>query len=103
MPFAQRQNQGQRAGPEGLCQLLGQIRPLHKALGCFDRGDMGDQRVEAGPSLGLVNRCDGLSVAGVAAKAIDRFGRKSDQKTLAQKIGSLRDAAGICRQFLCAG
>jgi hypothetical protein len=39
--------------------------------------DMGDQRVEGGPALGLVEAGDRRGIGGVGAEAIDGLGRAS--------------------------
>ncbi len=41
--------------------------------------DMGDQRVEGGPALGLIEPRDRGRIGGVGAEAIDGLGRERDQ------------------------
>ena len=46
--------------------------------------DMGDQRIEGRPALGLVKPGDRGRIGGVGAEAIDRLGRERDQPALGQ-------------------
>ncbi len=45
---------------------------------------MGDQRIEGGPALGLVEPGDRGRIGGVGAEAIDGLGRERDQPALGQ-------------------
>ena len=46
--------------------------------------DMGDQRIEGRPALGLVEPRDGGRVGGIGAEPIDGLGRERDQAALGQ-------------------
>ena len=46
--------------------------------------DMGDQRIEGGPALGLVEPRDRGRIGGIGAKAVDGLGRERDQPALGQ-------------------
>ena len=79
-----RQHQRQRARPECLCQ---RDRPRLKA-GNKPRSreipDMGNQRIERGPALGLIEPRNRRSIGGIGAEAIDGLGRERDQPALGQ-------------------
>ena len=84
---AQRQHEGQRAGPERLGhppRLIAQHRIAGHGL---EIGQMHDQRVETRAALRLIDPRHGPVIAGVAAKAIDRLGGKADQTARPQDIG----------------
>ena len=91
----QRQNQGQRSGPEGAGEHFGPIIPFHQLLRCLYGRNMCDQWVETRPPLGRIDPGDGLAIAGITAQAIDGFGRKRDQPTGAQKRGGALQI-GLC-------
>src|SRR5690606_16348672 len=48
------------------------------ALGHGEVTHMGDQRIEARPTLGLEDARHGSAVGGVASQAVDRLGRNGD-------------------------
>jgi len=48
--------------------------------------DMGDQRVERRPSLGLVEPRDGGRIIGIGAEPIDRLGRECDQAAIGEAM-----------------
>ena len=50
----------------------------------LDIADMGDQRIERGPALGLVEPRDRRGIGGVGAEPIDGLGRERDQAALAR-------------------
>ena len=75
---AVRQHQRQRAGPEGLGQSCREGIEAGDAVGHGAIGDMGDQRVEARPALGLENTRHGDAVGGIASQAVNRLGRDGD-------------------------
>ena len=60
--------------------------------GLIHIGDMDNERVKAGPSLGRVNPCHCRPIARIRAQAIDRFSWQSDQCTLLQKGGGAGNA-----------
>ena len=70
------QDQGQRAGPETLGQLLRQRARqrhlVHEPGVCH----VNDQRVIERPLLGLENSPHGVWVQGMCAQPVDGFGRK---------------------------
>ena len=51
---------------------------------------MGDQRIEGGPALGLVEPGDRGRVGGVGAEAINGLGRERDQPALGQAARRFR-------------
>ena len=52
--------------------------------GGFEIADMGDQRIEGRPALGLVEPGNGRRVGGVGAEPIDGLGRERDQPAFRQ-------------------
>ena len=52
--------------------------------GGLEIADMGDQRIEGGPALGLIEPRDRRGVGGVGAEAIDGLGREPDQAAFGQ-------------------
>ena len=82
-------HQGQRSRPESLGQpprLF--IEHTHRFSGVRVR-DVGDQRIEARPPLGLEDRGHGLRVRSVGPQPIDRLGRQQDKRALPQGLGGL--------------
>ena len=73
------QHQRQRARPEGFgqqqCARVKTADPPRR----IEVADMGDQRIEGRPALGLVKPGDRGRVGGVGAEAINRLGRERDQ------------------------
>ena len=59
---------------------------------------MHDQGVEAGPSLGLEYPGHGEAVAGIGAKAVDRFGREGDQRACREMLRRAGDPGGVGRK-----
>ena len=51
--------------------------------------DMGDQRVEARPALGLEDGGDGGGIAGVGGEAVDRLGRQDDEAAGPERFSGL--------------
>ena len=83
------QHQRQRTRPERLRKPCGgriEARNLPRGR---DVGDVGDQGVEGGPSLGLIEAGDGRSLGGVGAEPINRLGRERDQAALPEAARSL--------------
>ncbi len=90
--IAHRRHQGQRARPEGRRQGLGaRVQPGDGARGLQVR-HMGDQRIEAGPALGLIEGGHGGGVASVGGQAVDRLGGQDHQGAGAQGLGRRRQA-----------
>ena len=77
-PGSALQHERQRAGPEAR-QLAGQRRELDQRFGHGEIGDMDDQRIEARPTLGLVDGEHCIGTGGVRAEAINRLGGKGDE------------------------
>ena len=87
------QNQCQRAGPEFLgeriCRRRDVARPVRELRGV---GDVYDQRVILRAALGGENFFDGFGVGRIGTKAVDGFGRKSNEASGAQgHYGSLHE------------
>ena len=59
-------------------------------------GNMGDQRIERRPALGLIEPCHRGGVGGVGAEAVDRLGRKRDQPAGGQGTSAASVAAPTC-------
>ena len=82
-----RRHQCQRSRPESLGQpprLF--IEHTHRFSGVRVR-DVGDQRIEARPPLGLEDRGHGLRVRSVGPQPIDRLGRQAEQLAVRQAAG----------------
>ena len=79
------QHQGQRARPERFGQRSRRRIEAADLPGGGEIADMGDQRVEGGPALGLIEPGDGGGIGGVGAEAIDRLGRERDQPAIGQR------------------
>ena len=92
---AQRQHEAERSGPEGRGQAFGLGADPGDGARGLQIGQMHDQRVEARPALRLEDPRDRHVRARVAAKAIDRLGRKGDKLALAQQRGGGGKAVGI--------
>jgi hypothetical protein len=94
--LADGRDQGQGTRPE----LLGQSqRPLVEdgdPARRLDVGDMGDQRVEPWPALGLEDGGYGLGIRRVGGQAVDRFGRQDDEAALAKRLGGVACRAQRC-------
>ena len=74
-----RQHQRQRPRPERFGKR-GRLRvEARNPPGGLDIADMGDQRIERGPALGLIEPRDRGGIGGVGAEAIDGLGRERDQ------------------------
>jgi hypothetical protein len=69
-PSRSRQDQGQRAGPEGVDQALREIGPAAAKVrhGAPTPGHMHDQRVVAGPALGGKDAGDAASLPASAPR-----------------------------------
>ena len=79
-----RQHQRQRAGPERLGQRQrGRVEAGDLPCG-GDIADMGDQRIEGRPALGLVEPGNRGRIGRIGAEAIDRLGRERHQPAFGQ-------------------
>ena len=67
----------------------------------LDIPDMGDQRIERGPALGLVEMRDRRRIGGVGAEAIDGLGRERDQPACGENARRGRHGGLAGRQNLC--
>jgi hypothetical protein len=76
--FAQRHDEGERAGPEGIGQPLRHGIEDADAIGHGAIGDVDDQRVEARAALGLVDARHGLPAGGVGGEPVDGLGGQRD-------------------------
>ena len=85
--LAERQHHGQRTGPELHCQPLGKLSEMSKLSRHFDVCDMHDQRIEIRATLGSINGGNGVGIAGVTGKTIDRFGWHGDDLPLLYHTG----------------
>ena len=86
-----RQHQRQRPRPERLGERGRLGIKTGNPPGGREIADMGDQRIEGGPALGLIKPGDRGGVGGVRPEAIDGLGRERDQPALGR--GSGRPAA----------
>ena len=77
----------------------GQNASASAVAGCVETGnppgggeiaDMGDQRIEGGPALGLIKPGDRGRIGGVGAEAIDGLGRERDQPAFGKAAAGLR-------------
>ena len=74
------------------------IKPAD-SLGGGEVADMGDQRIEGGPALGLVKPGNRGRVGGVGAEAINGLGRERDQPALARQRPASATAASPAGQI----
>ena len=91
-----RQDQGQRAGPEGVDQALRERR--HGGRERCDQGRLGhvdDQRVVLGAALETEDLQHGRRVVGACAEAVDSFGRERDELTLGEQVGRALDRTRV--------
>ncbi len=79
VPISQWRDQGQGARPEGLGELQCPVVQDGDTPGGRKVGDMGDQRVETRPALGLEDTGDSQRVTGVGRQAVDGLGREGDE------------------------
>ena len=85
-----RQHQGQRSRPERFGERKrGRIEAADRTGG-GEIADMGDQRVESGPSLGLIEAGDGKGIGGVGAEPVDGLGRERDQPAIGERARGRR-------------
>ena len=84
--IADRNNQRQGAGPECSGQGAGAIVEDGDAFGLIPVGDVRDQRVEPGPTLGLEDCRDRDRISGIRRQPIDGLGRQDDQPAGAERL-----------------
>jgi hypothetical protein len=85
-PGAARQDEGERAGPEGIDQLLRKRGHVAGKVGnACGVGHVHDQRVVAGAALGCKNLRHGSVAAGIGGQAVHGFGGQAQQRTAAQR------------------
>ena len=92
---AERQHEGQRAGPEGRGEPFGAGIDQREPHGRGEIGHVDDQRVEIGPPLGTVDRGHGLGPVGPRGEPVDRLGRQGDRLPRGQPRGGLGNRRGI--------
>ena len=80
----QRQHQRQRPRPEFLRQLSRNRVDAHQPLRHVEAGDMGDQRVEARPALGLEDARHRFAVGGVGGEPVDGLRRQRHHAAVAK-------------------
>ena len=85
-----RQHQRQRARPERLGQRDRGRVEVGNPLPGPEIADMGDQRIERRPALGLIEPRNRARVGGIGAEAIDGLGRERDQPAFGQNTRSRR-------------
>ena len=92
------QDQGQRPRPERVRQphRIGIEAP--DRLRRIEVFDMGDQRIERGAALGLVDPRDRGRIGGVGAEAIDGLGRERDQPASREAARGGVNARSPCGQ-----
>ena len=95
-----RQHQRQRARPERLGQRGRSGVKARDLPRGGDIADMGDQRIEGRPALGLVEVGDRGRIGGIGAEAIDGLGRERDQPALGQHTRRSRHGGLAGRQNL---
>lgn len=87
--IADRRDDGQRPGPEGLCQGTGVVVKDGDGLSLDSVCDVGDQRIEARPALGFKDGGDRDGVAGVGSQAINGLGRQNYETAGCESLGGL--------------
>ena len=92
---AARQHQGQRAWPEALGQHMRQAGRSHLAPGAAGIGEVGDQRVVPGTTLGGEHAADRRRIGGIRAEPVDGLGAEGDQPAAPQQVGGKGDARSI--------
>ncbi len=82
-----RQDEGQGPWPESFGEaprLAWKVRQIFSRL---NRKCVDNQRIEARSCLGAVDSRDGLATGGVRGKAVYRFGRHADQRSVSERGG----------------
>ena len=94
--FGERNDERERAGPEGLGEA--QSLPAEHSLALRSREirNMGNQWVEGRAALGGIDRRDGTALRRIGAEGVDRLGREGDRvPRLQEDCGALN--AGLVR------
>ena len=86
MPGPQWQYNGQRTGPEMICQQLGRIIPHDIFFGTGNIRHMHNQRIETGPAFRCVDVGNCGAVSGICTQSVNRLGRERDQIAAAQQL-----------------
>lgn len=87
--IADRRDDGQRPGPEGLRQGAGVVVKDGDGLGLYSVCDVGDQWIEARTAFGFKDGRDCNGVAGVAGQTINGLGWQNDETASGESLGSL--------------
>ena len=81
------QDDGQRAGPEGVSQFLGGLGNLpHQRRQLGKLADVDDQRVIRGPAFGRIDFFHGGAIQSVSSQAVHRFRRDGHQASPAEDL-----------------
>ena len=94
-----RQHQRQRPRPERLRKQDGLRVETRDPLRRFEVADMGDQRIERGPALGLIQPRNRRRIGGVGAEPIDRLGRERDQPAVRRQRAASATAASFAARI----
>ncbi len=89
------QNERQRPRPERLGELQRFGVEAGERLRRLEIDDMGDQRIERRPALGLVEPRDSAPVGRIGAQAVDSFGRKRHQAAGGEDPRRRGDRSGV--------
>ena len=92
-----RQHQRQRPRPERLGERHRRRIEAGDPRGGDEIADMGDQRIERGPALGLIEPRDRGGIGGVGAEAVDGLGRERDQPAR-REAARRRGHGGLARR-----
>lgn len=96
------EKQGERAGPEGVDELLrGAADGCDDFMKHGDAGDVDDERVPMGTVFCGEDGLDGGGAECVGGQAVDSLSGHGDEAACAQDVGGLRDAVG--RGLECEG
>ena len=99
--LAERNHQGQRAWPVAFGERLGLRVEAADLPRLVQAGDVNDERVEARPSLGLVDSRHGFAMGRVGGEAVDRLGRHRHDLAGGDQGRGLGDCLGSVRQDAC--
>ena len=86
-----RQHQGQRSWPEARGEPLSPLVEARDPPCRRHVGHVSDQRVEARPALGRIDRRHRTRIGSVSRQAIDRLGGQDDKTASLQRGGGFRD------------
>ena len=97
------QDERQRPRPEGFRQP-GRVGDKAREALCFRNiGDMGDERIEGRPALGVVKARDGGPAGRVGAQAVDGLGRKGHEAAGRQHARGIGGRRRIGFRHACRG